>query len=67
MRQTLSFVRKLALMGLDDVTVSKFTPYPGSVYFDTLLKKGLISEQLEELQNIISFFTSDGSLLLPNL
>lgn len=60
MRQTLSFVRKLALMGLDDVTVSKFTPYPGSVYFDTLLKKGLISEQLEELQNIISFFTSDG-------
>lgn len=60
LRQTLSFVRKLALIGLDDVTVSKFTPYPGSIYFDTLLKKGLISQRLEELQNIISFFSSDG-------
>ncbi|MBI4698275.1 MAG: cobalamin B12-binding domain-containing protein [Nitrospirae bacterium] len=60
LRQTLSLVRKLALMGLDDVTVSKFTPYPGSVYFDALLEKGYISEQLNELQNIIHFYSSGG-------
>ncbi|RJO59923.1 radical SAM protein [candidate division WS5 bacterium] len=59
-KQTLSFVRKLALIGVDDITVSKFTPYPGSVYFKTLYEKGVISRQLDELQNIISFFNKNG-------
>jgi radical SAM superfamily enzyme YgiQ (UPF0313 family) len=60
MKQTLSLVRKLALMGLDDVTVSKFTPYPGSIYFDMLLENGHISKQLGELNNIISFYSDGG-------
>ncbi len=60
MTQTLSLVRKLAFMGLDDVTVSKFTPYPCSEYFDQLNKKGFFSKELEELNNIISFFSSGG-------
>ncbi len=60
MKQTLSLVRKLALMGLDDVTVSKFTPYPGSVYFDDLQKRGYFSDELGELNDIISFYSNEG-------
>lgn len=60
MKQTLSFVRKLAFMGLDDVTVSKFTPYPGSIYFNDLLQDGAFSEHLSELNFIISFYSDEG-------
>lgn len=60
MKQTLSIIRKLALLGLDDITVSKFTPYPGSEYFEDLYRKGYFSEQLEELGNLISFFKEDS-------
>jgi radical SAM superfamily enzyme YgiQ (UPF0313 family) len=40
--QTLSLVRKLALMGLHDVGVAKFVPYPGSRLFQELLSSGEI-------------------------
>lgn len=60
MKQTLSFVRKLAFIGLDDVTVSKFTPYPGSIYFDGLLREVAFSDRLSELDFIISFYSDEG-------
>lgn len=61
MRETLSLVRKLALIGVDDLNVAQFTPYPGSPLFDELLKKKKISDNLDELNNLISFFSKDNS------
>ncbi len=61
MKQNLSLVRKLAFMGVDDVTVSQFTPYPGSIYFDDLLSKRHLSDDLDELNDVISFFSKDKS------
>jgi radical SAM superfamily enzyme YgiQ (UPF0313 family) len=67
MNETLSFIRKLALIGLDDITVSKFTPYPGSIYFDTLIKEEALSEELAELSFIISFYSAEGRSYSPSL
>ena len=37
--QTIQLIFKLAALGVDDITVSQFTPYPGSVIYEELLKK----------------------------
>ena len=60
MRETMSLVRKLALLGIDDITVSKFTPYPGSPLWKTLVDSGRISVNFSELKNIVSFFDDFG-------
>ena len=60
MQETLRLIRRLAVMGVHDVTVSKFTPYPGSVYFTRLQEKGLISKGLSELENVIDFYGKTG-------
>lgn len=60
MRATLGLIRRLALMGAHDVTVSKFTPYPGSEYFVRLVASGKIREDMTELDNIIDFYSAEG-------
>lgn len=42
LRRTRRLIRRLAWMGVDDVGVAKFFPYPGSVIFDELLAAGRI-------------------------
>lgn len=60
MLATLSLIRKLARMGVHDITVSKFTPYPGSDYFNDLLRKGRIGYSMEDLGQVINFFSSEN-------
>jgi radical SAM superfamily enzyme YgiQ (UPF0313 family) len=60
MKQTLSLLRRLALMGAHDVTVSKFTPYPGSDYFNDLMRNGRISYSMDDLGKVINFFSSEN-------
>ncbi len=60
LKETLKLIRKLAVMGIHDVTVSKFTPYPGSKYFQAFQQKGLISKELVELENILDFYGKSG-------
>ncbi len=60
LRETLSLVRKLARMGVHDITVSKFTPYPGSDYFNDLLRKGRITYSMEDLGKVINFFSAEN-------
>ena len=67
MKETLEFVRKLAFLGVDDVTVSKFTPYPGSPYYDQLVKQGILKEDHGELGNIISFYSDNSRSYSENL
>jgi len=62
LKATLRSIRKLSLMGVHDITVSQFTPYPGSPEFNKLKEKGIIGEDLKELDNIVDFYSmSDNS------
>lgn len=58
LKKTLHLIRKLAWLGVHDVTVSKFTPYPGSAYFRDLVKQKKISDDMTELNNIIDFYSN---------
>ena len=58
--KTLGLVRRLARLGVHDLTVSQFTPYPGSDYFRELRVRGLLSRDLSELDDVIDFFSSKG-------
>jgi len=51
LRQTLKFLRRIARMGVYDVSVAKFVPYPGSEMFRRLQEEGKI--ELDE-----AFFVS---------
>jgi hypothetical protein len=53
-------VRRLALLGVNDVTVSQFTPYPGTADFDRLVAAGRISDDFRELDDVIDFFGGRG-------
>jgi len=57
LKSSLRLVRKLALMGVHDITVSQFTPYPGSIEFEKLIANGGISDKLEELDDIVDFYS----------
>jgi radical SAM superfamily enzyme YgiQ (UPF0313 family) len=58
--ETMSLIRRLALMGVHDVTVSQFTPYPGSADFDQLVAAGKLSHDFRELGDVIDFFAGRG-------
>ena len=40
MWDTYKMIFSFAVIGIDDLTVSQFTPYPGSLYYDDLKEKG---------------------------
>lgn len=42
--QTLGFVARMAVLGVHDVSVWTFSPYPGSELFDRLTREGAIGE-----------------------
>jgi radical SAM superfamily enzyme YgiQ (UPF0313 family) len=43
LRKTLRLIRRLAVLGLDEVSVAKFVPYPGSAMFRRLLAEQKIA------------------------
>ena len=51
LRQTLRLIRRMAVLGVHDVAVSKFVPYPGSELFQRLQREGKL--QLDD-----AFFVS---------
>jgi radical SAM superfamily enzyme YgiQ (UPF0313 family) len=60
LKSSLAMIRKLAILGVHDVTISKFTPYPGSDYFKQLREEGTITTQASDLRRSIDFFSSRG-------
>ena len=54
-------------MGAHDVTVSKFTPYPGSDYFNDLFQQGMISYSMGDLGKVINFYSSENSSFCRSL
>ncbi len=67
LRETLRLVRRLAWLGVHDVTVSSFTPYPGSEHFDRLVASGAISGDLERVGDGIDFFGERDHCYAPGL
>ena len=54
---TSKMIFKLALLGVDDITVSQFAPYPGSQIYDELRERKELDGNLEEVSDIISFYS----------
>jgi radical SAM superfamily enzyme YgiQ (UPF0313 family) len=67
LRRTLRLVRRLARMGVHDVTISKFTPYPGTAYFRRLFADKAFDASAEELHRVISFYSSKGKSYTPGV
>lgn len=61
LKESLCLIRKLAWLGVHDVTVSKFTPYPGSDYFVALAKAGKITTDIKSLSAVIDFFSGTNA------
>jgi anaerobic magnesium-protoporphyrin IX monomethyl ester cyclase len=61
LRETLRLVRRLAIVGIHDVTISKFTPYPGSAQFAQLLERGRVRLDDRYFLSPMDFFTDKSS------
>ena len=57
LRQTLRLIGKMALLGVHDVAVSKFVPYPGSELFVRLQREGRIQLDDEFFVSPMDFYT----------
>lgn len=57
-RQTMQFIRRLAVLGVHDVVVSKFVPYPGSALFRELLDAGKIEPSDSFFLASINYYTT---------
>ena len=60
MRQTLRLIRRVAMLGVQDVAVSKFVPYPGSKLFKLLLSEGKIELTDEYFISPMDFYTKQA-------
>ncbi len=56
LKPTLKLIRKLAYLGIHDVTVSKFTPYPGSPYYKRFVEQGRCLPDFQSSSSLINFF-----------
>jgi len=66
-KETIRYVRKLARMGVHDVAISKFTPYPGSQYYFDLAKAGKLTLDFSSPENMIDFFSAEAKSFCPAL
>jgi radical SAM superfamily enzyme YgiQ (UPF0313 family) len=57
LRESLRLVRRMALLGVYDVSVSKFVPYPGSFLFRCLQEEGRIAVDDEFFLSPMDFYT----------
>jgi radical SAM superfamily enzyme YgiQ (UPF0313 family) len=58
LRQTLRLIRRMAVLGVWDVAVSKFVPYPGSELFKRLQREGKIQLDDEFFVSPMDFYTA---------
>jgi radical SAM superfamily enzyme YgiQ (UPF0313 family) len=58
LRETLGLVRRMAILGVHDVAVTKFVPYPGSLLFRQLQESGRLKLDDEFFIMPMDFYTS---------
>jgi radical SAM superfamily enzyme YgiQ (UPF0313 family) len=56
LKLTLKYVRNLARLGITDIGVSQFVPYPGSELFSELQKSGIIELNNDYLLSTMNFY-----------
>ncbi|MBM3251894.1 MAG: hypothetical protein FJZ11_03835 [Candidatus Omnitrophica bacterium] len=56
LRMSLNFIRKLARLGVSDIGLAQFVPYPGSELFDQLLQSGEIKLDDEFFLSPMEFY-----------
>jgi radical SAM superfamily enzyme YgiQ (UPF0313 family) len=61
LRETLRLIRRLAWIGVHDVSVTKFVPYPGSALFDDLRASGRIQLNDAFFLSPFSFYDNHGA------
>jgi radical SAM superfamily enzyme YgiQ (UPF0313 family) len=57
LRKTQQFIRKMAYLGVYDIAVSKFVPYPGSSLFKRLQQEGRLALDDEFFLSPMDFYT----------
>jgi anaerobic magnesium-protoporphyrin IX monomethyl ester cyclase len=57
LNKSLGLIRRMALLGVHDVAVSKFVPYPGSALFKRLQSEGRIAVDDEFFLSPMDFYT----------
>jgi radical SAM superfamily enzyme YgiQ (UPF0313 family) len=67
LRRTLSLIRRMALIGVHDVAVTKFVPYPGSALFRQLQQDGVIQLDDAFFVSPMDFYTSTAPSYAPAL
>jgi anaerobic magnesium-protoporphyrin IX monomethyl ester cyclase len=60
LRQSLGLVRKMALLGVHDVAITKFVPYPGSELFARLQQRGHITLDDEFFLSPMDYYTRNA-------
>jgi len=60
LQQTLRLVRKMALLGVHDVAVTKFVPYPGSELFKRLQQEGRIALDDQFFLSPMDFYSKNA-------
>ena len=58
LRQTLSLIRRMAVLGVYDIAVSKFVPYPGSALFRRLQREGKLELDDAFFVSPMDFYTA---------
>jgi radical SAM superfamily enzyme YgiQ (UPF0313 family) len=58
LRQTLRLVRRMAVLGVHDIAVSKFVPYPGSALFRRLQREGKLQLDDQFFVSPMDFYTA---------
>lgn len=58
LRDTLSLIRRMAVLGVHDVAVSKFVPYPGSALFRRLQGEGKLQLDDQFFVSPMDFYTA---------
>ena len=58
LRQTLALIRRMAVLGVYDIAVSKFVPYPGSALFKRLQQEGKLQLDNEFFVSPMDFYTA---------
>ena len=59
-KQSLKLIRKMAALGVYDVVVSKFVPYPGSELFHRLQREGKIKLDDEFFVSPMDYYTTNA-------